>query len=84
MPVLSSFHGITMKMYFQRSEHNPPHVHAVYGDSEAEFEIQTGYILAGFLPRKAVQLVQKWIKLHREELLRIWKAQEFTSLPPLE
>ena len=31
MPILSNFYGITIKMYFQQSEHNPPHIHATYG-----------------------------------------------------
>lgn len=32
MPVLSSFYGISITMYFRQSEHNPPHIHAKYGD----------------------------------------------------
>ena len=84
MPVITSFYGISIKMYFQRSEHNPPHVHAAYGESEAEFEIRTGKVLEGSLPRKAVMMVQEWIGLHRDELLRIWTTQEFVTLPPLE
>jgi hypothetical protein len=36
-----------MKMYFQQAEHNPPHVHAQYGDYSAEFEIETGMLLEG-------------------------------------
>lgn len=27
MPILSNFYGISIKMYFQQSEHNPPHIH---------------------------------------------------------
>ncbi|MBR0473390.1 MAG: DUF4160 domain-containing protein [Erysipelotrichaceae bacterium] len=30
MPVLSRFYGITIRMYFQQAEHNPPHIHAIY------------------------------------------------------
>ena len=47
MPILSRFNGIVMKMYFQQAEHNPPHVHAQYGDYSAEFEIETGMLLEG-------------------------------------
>ncbi|MBQ8199400.1 MAG: DUF4160 domain-containing protein [Lachnospiraceae bacterium] len=32
MPVISRFHGITIKMYFRQKEHNPPHIHAICGD----------------------------------------------------
>ena len=31
MPVLARFYGIVIRMYFLGSEHNPPHVHAIYG-----------------------------------------------------
>ena len=32
MPEISRFYGIVIKMYFQKSEHNPPHIHAFYQD----------------------------------------------------
>ena len=35
MPVLSRFYGIIIRMYFQQSEHNPPHIHAIYGEHVA-------------------------------------------------
>lgn len=31
MPTISKFYGMIVKMYFQQSEHNPPHFHVVYG-----------------------------------------------------
>ncbi len=45
MPVLARFYGITIRMYFQQAEHNPPHIHAIYGDEMAAIDIQTGNIL---------------------------------------
>lgn len=32
MPVISRFRGIVIKMYLKQKEHNPPHIHAIYGD----------------------------------------------------
>ncbi|MBR1478985.1 MAG: DUF4160 domain-containing protein [Lachnospiraceae bacterium] len=32
MPVISRFYGIVIRMYFIQAEHNPPHIHAIYGD----------------------------------------------------
>ena len=84
MPILSKFYGITIRMYFQQSEHNPPHIHALYGDYIAAVEIQTGEILEGKLPPKALSMVQEWTELHKNDLLQIWKTQEFIKLPPLE
>ena len=84
MPILSKFYGITIRMYFQQSEHNPPHIHALYGDDIAAVEIQTGDILEGNLPPKALSMVRDWTELHKNDLLKIWKTQEFIKLPPLE
>ena len=32
MPVISRFYGMVIKMYFIASEHNPPHIHVIYGE----------------------------------------------------
>jgi len=32
MPVISRFYGMVIKMYFLAAEHNPPHIHVVYGE----------------------------------------------------
>ena len=84
MPVLSRFYGLTIRMYFQQAEHNPPHIHALYDDEMAAVEIRTGKVLEGHLPPKALTMVQEWIGIHKNELLNIWETQEFKSLPPLE
>ena len=41
MPVLSRFYGIIIRMYFIQAEHNPLHIHAIYGDDVAEAAIKT-------------------------------------------
>ena len=84
MPVLSRFYGIIIRMYFQQSEHNPPHIHALYGDDMAAIEIKTGEIIEGELPPKALNMVREWISLHEKELLNIWETQEFSKLEPLK
>ncbi len=42
MPALARFYGIVIRMYFLGSERNPPHIHAIYGDDTAAFDIRTG------------------------------------------
>jgi hypothetical protein len=32
MLVISRFFGMIIKMYFRQSEHNPPHIHVIYGE----------------------------------------------------
>lgn len=70
-------------MYFQQSEHNPPHIHAIYGEYAGAIDIKNGEMLEGDLPKRALTLVQEWIKQHQSELLYIWETQEFKELPPL-
>lgn len=83
MPILSRFYGISIKMYFQQSEHNPPHIHAIYGEYIGAIGIQTGELIEGDLPLRALKLVQEWLKVHKEEILKIWNTQQFKKVPPL-
>lgn len=84
MPVLSRFYGIIIRMYFIQAEHNPPHIHAIYGEDVAEVAIKTGEVLDGHLPPKALSMVREWIEINKADLLSIWDTQEFRSLNPLE
>ena len=84
MPVLSKFYGIIIRMYFQQAEHNPPHIHALYGDDMAAVDIRTGEIIEGSLPPKALAMVREWIEINRKDLLHMWETQEFKKLSPLE
>ena len=84
MPILSRFYGIVIRMYFQQAEHNPPHIHALYGDDMAEIVIRTGEVLEGHLPPKALAMVQEWVAINKSDLLHMWETQEFKPLSPLE
>ena len=84
MPVVSRFYGIIIRMYFQQAEHNPPHIHALYGEDMAAVDIQTGDVLEGALPPKALTMVREWSAIHKDDLLHMWETQEFKSLSPLE
>lgn len=70
-------------MYFQQAEHNPPHIHAIYGEYIGAISIQTGELIEGDLPLRALKLVQEWLKVHKEEILKIWNTQQFKKIPPL-
>ena len=84
IPVLSKFYGITIKMYFQQSEHNPPHIHAFYGEYVAAIDFQKKQLLDGELPKRILNLVIKWIYIHENELKYIWDTQNFKNIKPLE
>jgi len=84
MPVISRFYGIIIRMYFIQAEHNPPHIHAIYGENTAEITILSGTVLEGHLPPKALAMVREWIEINKEDLLAIWDSQEFRTIKPLE
>ena len=64
MPVLSRFYGIIIRMYFLQKEHNPPHIHAIYGDDVAAVTIPDGKVIEGALPNKALEMVKEWVSLN--------------------
>lgn len=84
MPVISRFYGLTIKMYFRQSEHNPPHIHVIYGECIGAIDIRTGEMIEGDLPRRALKMTREWMEEHRDDLMEIWNTQEFKELPPLE
>ena len=84
MPVISRFYGMTIKMYLLGKEHNPPHIHALYGDYKGVIDIQTLDMIEGDLPRKALNMVREWAADYQAELLEMWMTQNFKTLPPLE
>jgi hypothetical protein len=62
MPEVSRFFGIVIRMYYD--EHAPPHLHAIYGNYEAQIGINPIEVLEGRLPRRAVSMVIEWTALH--------------------
>lgn len=85
MPELARFFGIIVYMNWR--DHNPPHIHAVYGEHEALVSLN-GKVIGGSLPKRALSLVYEWLAMHREELLEDWElAQQrkpLNSIEPLE
>ena len=70
MPVISSFFGIYVRMYF--ADHGPPHIHIEYQGHEALVAILDGIVIEGELPRRAATLVRQWCLDHRIELEQNW------------
>lgn len=71
MPIIASFFGIYVRMYF--ADHGPPHVHVEYQGHEALVAIADGIVLEGKLPSRAHGLVRQWCLDHRPELEQNWK-----------
>ena len=84
MPVIARFYGIIIKMYFSQSEHGTPHFHAIYGEYNGVFSIETLELIEGDLPNRAQRLVKEWASLYKDDLMKIWREQVFKKLPGLE
>lgn len=73
MPIISSFYGIIIAMYFERAgKHHTPHFHARYAESKAEVNFD-GDIIAGELPLKQASFVKAWALIHQDELRANWE-----------
>lgn len=86
MPCISRFFGIAIFIWFR--DHEPPHFHAVYGEFEGVFRIDTLDVVSGALPRRVRALVLEWASLHRAELADDWdrsrKGEPLASIEPLD
>jgi len=82
MPIIARFYGIAIKMYFK--EHGIPHFHAIYGEFNGVFNVDTLEMIEGDLPGRARKLVVEWTKKYQKDLKEMWKTQKFMQLPGLE
>jgi hypothetical protein len=82
MPEIARFYGIIIKLFF--GDHPPPHFHAVYGEYNAVFNIETLEMIEGDLPPRAVKMILEWGTQYQQTLLEMWNTQDFRKLPPLK
>ena len=76
MPIISSFYGIIIRMYFNDTEqHHLPHFHAKYGGDEASFDLE-GNIIAGEFPAKQTKYIVAWADIHKDELSALWEIMQ--------
>lgn len=83
MPEISRFYGIVIKMFFKPKEHEPSHLHALYGEHVGIFDLRTMEMTEGDLPKRACDMVQEWMAQNQKELLEMWDNQNLKKLPPL-
>jgi hypothetical protein len=83
VPTISRFYGIDIFMWF--NDHEPPHFHARYGAYEAKIAIESGEVLSGELPGRALKLVRKWQSVSKPALMRNWvRARDQQPLEGIE
>lgn len=83
MPEITRFYGIVIKMFFKPKEHEPSHIHALYGEYLGVFDISTHTMTDGDLPNRAQELVKQWLDLYSHDLQVMWDTQKIDKLPPL-
>jgi hypothetical protein len=86
VPIISSFFGILIRMFFD--DHAPPHFHAEYQGQEGVFSFD-GKILEGAITSsRARKLIKEWADLHRMELELNWrrakKLKPLVNIAPLD
>ncbi|BCT69576.1 DUF4160 domain-containing protein [Nitrosospira sp. NRS527] len=79
MPIISTFYGILILMYWD--DHAPPHFHARYEGNEVVIDIRTLKVLRGKISRRALALVLEWALKHRDELMEDWELCQRTLAP---
>ena len=91
MPVVATFFGIVIRMYYR--EHEPRHCHAEYQAQSGKFDFDGVQTVGSITSPNALQLIRRWAALNRAALNRAaldanWskiKASEpLNRIPPLE
>lgn len=70
-------------MFFKPKEHEPSHIHALYGEHIGIFDLRTMKMTEGDLPRRAQELVGEWLEVNQDKLQAMWDSQKLEKLPPL-
>jgi len=81
MPTISKFYGITILLRPAGGEAFPAALPREYGGFEISLAIETGEVLNGTMPRRALVMIVDWASLHRPELLAGWEALKNGRLP---
>lgn len=88
MAIISMFYGLIISMYyFDNKRHHLPHIHVTYQDEEAVISIPDGELIEGSLKSNKMKLLQAWIEIHQEELMKDWelasKGEKIFQISPL-
>ncbi|MYN08931.1 DUF4160 domain-containing protein [Massilia sp. FT127W] len=88
MPTISKFCGMIIRMYFlDTKHHNEPHIHVQHQEKHSVILIPSGRLIDGKLETKRLGQLQKWIKLHEQELMKNWthavKGEQIFPIAPL-
>lgn len=74
MPVISTFFGIVIRMFYK--EHDPAHFHAEHVGQKATFDFDGALIAGEIRSPRARERIRDWARLHRAELETNWKKMK--------
>ena len=86
MPIISTFFGIVIRMFYR--EHEPVHFHAEHQGQRASIGVD-GEVFAGEIQSAtARRLIREWAQLHRAEIEANWArmkaGEQLERIEPLE
>ena len=70
MPTIAIIDGV--KLVIWPRDHQPPHIHAYFGEREAWLSIATGQVIHGALPARRRKAVQSWLDANRPRVAYVW------------
>jgi hypothetical protein len=70
VPRIGETLGILFYVYAE--DHNPPHVHAIYGDDLMLIDIAEGSVIAGSLPGSKARVAIEWVKANQAVARAAW------------
>ena len=71
MPTLAIVEGVRLVLYPR--DHEPPHVHAFFGEHEVVIDINSGVVLQGILPKPKLRAITDWLAANRGRVSYMWK-----------
>ena len=82
--VIAHFNKLVVKMHPWGRNQGDPCIWVSYGEKDVRIDVQTGKTTWQELPPEAQDMIDRWLLLHRDELLEMWEARKLKELPPLE
>jgi len=56
-------------------DHEPPHIHIIYGGKVSRIGLEEE-VIENFFPPSKYKLLIKWMRLHKDELLMNWERRK--------
>jgi hypothetical protein len=86
VPVISTFFGIVIRMFYQ--DHEPAHFHAEHQGQQAKFALDGKLMVGNIRSKTALRLIEQWAVLHRGDLEANWARMKagrtLERIAPLE